>query len=111
MIRKNLHEFVDFIREKGVLGLAIGIIMGGAVSKLVTSIVDNLINPLVGALTGAAGNLNDLAYTVPFTHIIFKWGAFVSSLIDFLSIVLVVYLVFVKSPILSRLDKKKEEEK
>lgn len=103
-----MKAFIEFIREKGVLGLAIGIIMGGAVTKLVTSIVENLINPLVGAVTGAAGNLNELAYTVPFTHIVFKWGAFVSSLIDFLAVVLVVYLVFIKTPILSKLDKKKE---
>ncbi len=103
-----MKAFIEFIREKGVLGLAIGIIMGGAVTKLVTSIVENLINPLVGAVTGAAGNLNELAYTVPYTHIVFKWGAFVSSLIDFLAIVFVVYIVFIKTPILSKLDKKKE---
>jgi large conductance mechanosensitive channel len=104
-----MKEFVEFIREKGVLGLAVGIIMGGAVTKLVASIVDNLINPLVGAVTGAAGNLNEFAYTVPLTNIVFKWGAFVSSLIDFLAIIAVVYFVFIKTPILSTLDKKKED--
>lgn len=109
MIKKNLSEFIEFIREKGVLGLAIGIIIGGAITKLVTSMVDNLINPLIGAITGAAGNLNEMAYTVPHTSIIFKWGAFMSSLIDFTAIVLIVYIVFMKTPILSKLDKKKEE--
>jgi large conductance mechanosensitive channel len=104
-----MKEFVEFIREKGVLGLAVGIIMGGAVTKLVTSIVDNLINPLVGTVTGAAGNLNEFAYTVPLTGIVFTWGALVSSLIDFVAVVAVVYFVFVKTPILSSLDKKKED--
>jgi large conductance mechanosensitive channel len=104
-----MKEFLEFIREKGVLGLAVGIIMGGAVTKLVTSIVDNLINPLVGAVTGAAGNLNEFAYTVPLTNIVFKWGAFVSSLIDFVAIVAVVYFVFIKTPILSNLDKKEDK--
>lgn len=102
-----MKEFITFIREKGVLGLAVGIIVGGAVTKLVTSIVDNLISPLIGALTGLAGNLTSLTYTVPMTSIVFKWGALVSSLIDFLAILLVVYFIFVKSPI-NKIDKKGE---
>ncbi|MBP9867096.1 MAG: MscL family protein [Candidatus Pacebacteria bacterium] len=100
-----MKEFITFIREKGVLGLAVGIIMGGAVTKLVTSIVDNLINPLIGAVTGAAGSLITLEYTVPLTTISFKYGAFISSLIDFIAVLAVVYFVFVKSPI-NKIDKK-----
>ena len=99
-----MKEFITFIREKGVLGLAVGIIMGGAVTKLVTSIVDNLLNPLIGAVTGAAGNLSTMAYTLPMTQITFKYGAFISSLIDFLAVLAVVYFVFVKSP-LNKIDK------
>jgi large conductance mechanosensitive channel len=102
-----MKEFITFIREKGVLGLSVGIIVGGAVTKLVTSIVDNLINPLVGVVTGAAGNLNSLAYTIPLTTITFKYGALISSLIDFLAVLMVVYFVFVKSPI-NKIDKKGE---
>lgn len=108
MIKNNLQDLIEFIRDKGVIGLAIGIIMGGAVTKLVNSIVENIINPLVGAVTGAAGNLNSLAYTVPLTQITFKWGAFLSSLIDFVAIVAVVYFIFMKTPILAKLDKRKE---
>lgn len=100
-----MKEFIDFIREKGVLGLAVGVIMGGAITKLVNSIVENLINPLIGSITGAAGNLNDLAYTVPMTSIVFHWGAFISSLIDFVAIIMVVYFIFIKSP-LNKIDKK-----
>lgn len=100
-----MKEFITFIREKGVLGLAVGIIMGGAVTKLVTSIVENLLNPLIGAITGAAGNLATLEYTLPLTHISFKYGAFISSLIDFVAVLAVVYFVFVKSPI-NKIDKK-----
>ena len=111
MLQTNFKEFVEFVREKGVLGLAVGIIIGGAVTKLVSSIVENLISPLIGAVTGMAGDLSTLAYTVPFTEITFRWGAFLSSLIDFLAIVLVVYIVFMKTPILAKLDKKQEEKK
>ena len=100
-----LKEFADFIREKGVLGLAVGIITGGAVTKTVSSIVENLLSPLIGAITGAAGNLSDLSRTVPMTSITFKYGAVISSLIDLVAIMFVVYLVFVKSP-LNKIDKK-----
>ena len=102
-----MKEFITFIREKGVLGLAGGIIMGGAVTKLVTSIVENMINPLVGVVTGAAGSLNALVYTMPLTNITFKYGALISSLIDFIAVLAVVYFVFVKSPI-NKIDKKPE---
>lgn len=102
-----LKEFADFIREKGVVGLAVGIITGSAVTKTVTSIVENLVSPLVGAVTGTAGNLSDLTWTIPFTHVTLKYGAVVSSVIDMLAVLLVVYLVFVKSP-LNKIDKKKD---
>ncbi len=100
-----MKEFIAFVREKGVLGLSVGIIVGGAVTNLVTSIVNNLINPLVGVITGAAGNLSTLSYTLPLTQITFKYGALISSFIDFISILAVVYFVFVRSPI-NKIDKK-----
>jgi large conductance mechanosensitive channel len=100
-----IKEFADFIREKGVIGLAVGIVTGGAVTKMVTSLVDNLLNPLIGYITGAAGNLSEMSYTVPLTTITFKYGAVISSLIDLLAVLAVVYLVFVKSP-LNKMDKK-----
>ena len=100
-----MKEFITFIREKGVLGLAVGFIMGGAVTKLVTCIVENLLNPLIGVVTGAAGNLTTMSYTIPMTQIVFKYGAFISSLIDFMAVLAVVYFVFVKSP-LNKIDEK-----
>lgn len=101
-----IKEFADFIREKGVLGLAVGIITGGAVSKMVTSLVDNILSPLIGVLTGAAGNLTDLTFTPPLTHVTFKYGAVIGSFIDLLAVLFVVYLLFVKSP-LNKMDKPK----
>lgn len=102
-----IREFTHFVREKGVIGLAVGIIAGGAITKVVTSLVENIINPIIGWITGSAGNLTAMTYTVPLTDITFKYGAFISSLIDFIVVLLVVYLVFVKSP-LNRIDKKAE---
>lgn len=108
MIRNNLQDFIIFIREKGVIGLAVGIIIGGAITKLVNAIVTDLINPLIGAVTGKLSNLDKLAYQVPHTEIIFKIGDLISNLIDFIAIAAVVYFIFMKIPLLSKIDQKKE---
>jgi large conductance mechanosensitive channel len=106
-MKTELSNFILFIREKGVLGLAIGIIVGGAVTKMVNAIVEDIVNPLIGALTGSYQDLAALAYTVPFTKITFKWGDFLSNLIEFVTILAVVYIVFVKTPIIRDIDAKK----
>lgn len=102
-----INEFVNFIREKGVIGLAVGIIVGGAVTTFVNSLINSFINPVLGALIGKGQNLASYVFTIPGTEIAFTWGSFVSELINFVTILLVIYLIFVKSPI-NKLDKKKE---
>ena len=59
MIKKQLQGFVDFIKSKGVLSLAIGFVMGGAVTKLTTSFVGDIVNPVIGLIIGRAGDLKD----------------------------------------------------
>jgi large conductance mechanosensitive channel len=99
-----MKGFINFIREQGVVGLAVGFILGGAVSKVVTALVTDLINPLVGILLGFAGNLS--AMTLKLGPAVIKWGDFLSVLIDFLIIAAVVYYG-VKGLGLDKLDKKK----
>lgn len=105
-----LKEFSQFVRDKGVIGLAVAFIIGAAVTKLVTALVEDLINPVIGILIGKAGNLANYEFIIPGTTATIKYGNLISVLIDFLIILLVVYILFVKSP-LNKLDKKKEEEK
>ncbi len=95
---------MDFIREQGVVGLAVGFILGGAVSKIVSSLVENVINPLIGALLGKVA-LVDKAFNIGAVSI--KYGAFISTLVDFVIIAAVVYFG-VKALGLDKLDKKKE---
>jgi large conductance mechanosensitive channel len=97
-----LAEFANFVREKGVIGLAVGIVTGGAVTKMVSSLVENLINPLIGSIVGGV-DLSAMTFTVG--SAVYKYGAVMSSLIDLIAVLLVVYLVFVKSP-LNKMDKK-----
>ena len=83
IIKGKVSGFMDFIREQGVVGLAIGFVLGGAVSKTVTSLVDNIINPVVGLLMGKV-NLTDRMTVIGNASI--KWGAFISTIIDFISL-------------------------
>jgi large conductance mechanosensitive channel len=103
-----LSGFVVFIREQGVVGLAVGFILGGSISKVVTSIVNDLINPIVGIFLGAAGDLKDYYLQIGQSKIMY--GNFFATAIDFLMIALVVYLG-VNILRLDRIDKKKEPKK
>jgi len=101
-----MKGFITFIREQGVMGLAIGFILGGSVAKMVTSLVNDLINPIVGIFLGKAGELKKVFLQVGPAKLM--WGNFLSSFIDFAIIAFVVYFG-VKGLGLDRLDKKKEK--
>lgn len=100
-----MKGFINFIREQGVVGLAVGFILGGAVSKVVSAIVTDLINPVLSLVLGRIENL-DSAY-IPIGNAKLMWGDFLSTLIDFLVIAFVVYFG-VRALKLDKLDKKKQ---
>lgn len=99
-----MRGFLDFIREQGVVGLAVGFILGGAISKTVASLVNDIINPFLGIIFGATGNLNTAFFQLGNAKIM--WGNFLATTIDFIIVALVVY-VGVKIIGLDKLDKKK----
>lgn len=101
----GVRGFIEFVREQGVVGLAVGFILGGAISKLVASLVNDIINPLLGLALGKVGNLKDMGVQIGESKI--AYGAFISMLIDFIVIALVVYFG-VKMLGLDKLDKKKK---
>lgn len=98
-----MKGFLNFIREQGVIGLAVGFILGGAISKMVSALVADILNPLIGLLLGGL-NLKNAYLLIGATRI--AWGDFISVIIDFLAIAFVVYFG-VKVSKLDRLDKKK----
>lgn len=105
-IGKNnpMKGFLNFIREQGVMGLAVGFILGGAISKLVTSIVTDLLNPLLSLLLGRVSNLKDAYLQIGNSKLL--WGDFLNTFIDFMVICFVVYVGF-KLLRLETIDKKK----
>lgn len=92
---------MDFIRERGVAGFAIGFILGGAAQKLVQALMDDMVNPLIGIALGRTQDLT--TYSVG----AFKIGDFISVFVNFLILCVVVYLIF-KVLHLEKLDKPKE---
>lgn len=101
-----MKGFITFIREQGVVGFAVGVILGGSVAKLVTALVNDIINPVVGIFLGRAGQLRSAYFAVGSAKIM--WGDFINSLIDFAIIAFVVYFG-VKILRLEKLDKRKED--
>jgi large conductance mechanosensitive channel len=101
----TLKDFFDFIREQGVVGFAVGFILGGSISKVVTSFVNDIINPLIIAILGPAAELKKWIITLGSGKIAI--GMFLSNTIDFLIIAFVVYTM-VKIIHADRFDKKKQ---
>jgi large conductance mechanosensitive channel len=100
-----MKGFMNFIREQGVVGLAVGFILGGAVSKVVTALITDVINPLIGLAIGKTAGLQTASFKVGAAKILY--GDFLSVFIDFIVIALVVYFG-VKLLGLNKLDKKKD---
>jgi large conductance mechanosensitive channel len=101
-----MKGFMHFIRTQGVVGLAVGFVLGKAVSDVVASIVNDLINPIIGIALGHFGNLSRLTFHVLSAQI--TYGRFLSILINFIVVALVVYYGVTKLG-LDKMDKKKED--
>ena len=85
-----LKEFKDFIAQGNVLDLAVGVIIGSAFTSIVNSLVEYLINPLIGLFIGGI-DFSD--WTLKFGEATFKVGSFVNSIISFLIIAFIVFLI------------------
>ena len=105
--RGQVIGFFDFIRSHGVISLAVGIIVGTAVATLVKSLGDEILNPLIG-LVLPSKNLSTATLKIHSASI--GWGSFVSNLINFILVALVVYILF-KLLHLEKLDKKEDDKK
>jgi large conductance mechanosensitive channel len=98
--KRAFGGFLDFVRERGVMGLAIGFVLGSAVQKVVTAFVNDIVNPFVGLLLGRADGIKTFAIGN------FLIGDFIAVLIDFLILAFIIYLVF-RLLGLEKLDKPK----
>ncbi len=85
-----LEEFKKFAMRGNVMDLAIGVIIGGAFGKIVASLVGDVLMPLIGLLLGGI-DFSGLAFTIG--KAVVKYGAFLQSVVDFLIIAFVIFLM------------------
>jgi large conductance mechanosensitive channel len=86
-------EFMDFIGKAGVLGLAVGFIMGTYVGKVVSALVQDIIMPIPGAFI-PGGDWRKAVVSLPIDQgMTFAVGDFVGVIIDFMIVAIVVFLI------------------
>lgn len=82
-------EFMGFLKQYGVIGLAIAVIIGGKLNLLVTSIVSDLLTPLIFQPALKAAGVENIAL-LSFNGIMY--GKVVAALIDFMIVAFVIFM-------------------
>ncbi len=112
---KIVREFREFISRGNVLDLAVGVIIGAAFGKIVTSLVDQVIMPPIGLAMGGVDfaqlkivlKAADEAAKKPEVAILY--GAFVNTMIQFLLVAVVVFMIVKMANTVRRLTVKEDQ--
>ena len=99
-----LKEFKEFAARGNVIDLAVGVIIGGAFGKIVTSIVNDIVMPPLGILLGkvnfkdlyinlSGGEYASLTAAKEAGAATINYGAFFNTIIEFLIIAFVIFLM------------------
>jgi len=100
-MKKFFSEFKKFIMRGNVIDLAVGVIIGGAFTAIVTALTNNILRPLINWIIYVCGGGEGIAaYTFLVgtaedmdAAIYIDWGAFISAIINFILIALVLFLI------------------
>jgi len=99
-----LGEFKEFAMKGSVVDLAIGVIIGAAFGKIVSSLVNNIFMPIIGLLLGRV-DFSNLLIPLSGQHVssfkeavdkgipVIGYGVFINTIIEFLIIAFVLFLV------------------
>lgn len=85
-----VKEFIAFLKNYGVIGLAIAVIIGGKLNDLVTSVVNDLLMPIVFQPALKAAHVDDIRQ-LQFAGIFY--GKVIGATIDFLIVAFVVFMI------------------
>jgi large conductance mechanosensitive channel len=88
-----IKEFRDFLMRGNLVELAVAFVMGLAFAALITSFVDDLIMPIVAMIIGKP-SFNDLTFTI--NDAVFRYGAFLTAAITFVSTAAAIFFFVVK---------------
>lgn len=92
-----LKEFKTFIAQGNVLDLAVGVVIGAAFGKITTSLVEDILNPILGLILGGVDFtqlkivLKEAVGETP--EVAIRYGNFIQTLIQFLIIAWVIFLI------------------
>ena len=88
-----LKEFRDFLLRGNIVELAVAFVMGLAFAAVINSLVNDLITPLIAMVIGKP-DFSDLTFTINDAR--FRYGAFLTALIQFASVAAAVFFFVVK---------------
>jgi large conductance mechanosensitive channel len=100
-------DFKDFIMRGNVMDMAVGVIIGAAFKDIVTSLTDSFITPLIQAITG--GDSVEIGGQFVINGAAFTYGAFLSSVVNFLIMALILFTMIRAVNKVMSLGKKPEE--
>ncbi len=108
-MKKFLDEFKEFALKGNVMDMAIGVIIGGAFTAIVTAFTEDFITPLLNMIGGAKfGGKIPLPFGPEGNAIL--WGDFLSAVVNFLIVALILFAMLKAVNKLMTIGKKKEEE-
>lgn len=115
-MKKFFEEFKAFALKGNVMSMAVGVIIGGAFQSIVTALTNSFINPLIALIMGGVqrdenGNPIYIGGKFTINGIDFTYGSFLSAVINFLIMALILFLMVRAMNKLMAIGKKKEEEK
>jgi large conductance mechanosensitive channel len=96
-----LEELKNFLFRGNIIELAVAFVMGVAFATVVNSLVDNLVMPIIAMIIGKP-DFSGLTFTI--NDAVFRYGAFITDVIQFLAIGAAVYF-FVVKPVQMMLDR------
>ena len=106
-MKKLLQEFKEFALRGNVMDLAVGVIIGAAFQAIINSLVNDVISPLIGLFANT-----DLTYlSVMVGDVEIRYGAFLTAVINFIIMAVIIFLMVKGMNALAGLGKKKEPEK
>jgi large conductance mechanosensitive channel len=85
-----MRDFKEFIMRGNVVDLAVAVVIGGAFSAIITSFIEDIITPLILSPALSAAGVDDIA-SLSANGI--KYGLFLSTIINFVVIAFVLFLI------------------
>ena len=100
-----LGELKDFLFRGNIVELAVAFVIGVAFAAVINSLVENLIMPVVAMIIGKP-DFSGLTFTI--NDAVFRYGAFITDVIQFAAIAAAVFF-FVVKPVQAMLERRRRE--